>query len=218
MNYSHTKPKINKKDKRIYDNLFIEFPIVKQIDPEINEIEGFKLLEPINTVHFSDRRRVYFAKSETRKKFIYIFGVHNAHLSELKTITPTLIIDFNKTKEYDSESLGIHNTHHGQDEICLNKKILDEKYPDYKLINFNIEQINSYDNNFSEIDVIKLGILYSNFPNSLEKFLIELSNISQNNEENPKCIICKNGLSFDEMKSDKYIKKLNKLNPQDIYL
>ena len=184
--------KINKYQSRLFNKLFATIPGIRKFSKITNKLN---LDKPITQFYSLGKIKFWFANGEKGNKFIFIFGIKNKPLKDITQNDATLIIDFDKEKQFNDDSLGFFSIINSQLHILINYNVLKERYPYFNTGNFKITT-KSMNNNLN-FKVIDLGNLNEDFIENLEK-IIKLSSVLEiiNDEENiDKKIVEKNPIN-----------------------
>ena len=166
------KELINKYQSRLFNKLFSTLPIIRKFNKTTNKLN---LDEPLTHFYAFGNKKFWFSKGEKENKFIFIFSIKNKALQDIKQDDATLIVDFDKDKQFNNTSLGMFSISNSKIHILINYDILKKRYPYFNTGDFKISKFKSIDTNLN-LNVIDLGNLDGDFLENLEK-LIQLSSV-----------------------------------------
>lgn len=216
---------IQQYQSRLFNKLFASLPSIRKFSKITNK---FNLDEEITHFYAYGNQKFWFAKGEKEKKIVYLFGLKNKSLKDITESDASLIIDFDKDKQFNNTSLGMFRVKNSEIHILINYTVLKKRYPYFNTGNFKITEILSIDTR-QNYKVIDLGSLSEEFIENLEK-LIKLSSVLElfedeeeepadlnNNEKPPKrdsnqCAICEK--NKDNFKINSELNNLKNLKPE----
>lgn len=155
--------KIQKEHKQFLNKLKIKFPLKKE------KSYTTKNIGKIQNIYYSKGRGIWFAHSETEKRYFYIFGLIYSP-DDFGLDEYLLIVDFPKNGIYNPNCLGLLN----KNNLFINKNNLIKKFPDFDLNNFNVKKSAIFQNTYINLETIDLGSINQNFEENLEKLIKEI--------------------------------------------
>ena len=169
--------KQEKVNKRLFNKLFAEMSSIRRLKKPITKFNTIKLTKDITYLYYSKKTNMWFGFSETTTKFLYFFGIHKSHISNLNSLENSIMIDFDKKNTINDTSLGIITDNLT---IYLNKNILEQKYPNIDTTQFNEHIIHHYQNGLkNELSTIEFGKYNVNFVDNIYQ-LLQKADLKQN--------------------------------------
>ena len=209
--------KIKQYQLRLFNRLFSTLPNVKKLNNDTNDLN---LDEAITHIYYFHNKKFWFTEGEKNNKYIFIFGLKNKPIHTITTQDKSLVIDFDKTKQFNDDSLGLFSIQNSEIHILINQDILNKKYPYINTSDFKKRTLKSA-NNKLKLNTIDLGSLNEDFIENIEKLIIDSSKKEKiiavptyepNKKENDDCSICGNNISKTSFNSK--IKSLKNKKPE----
>ena len=169
--------KVKQYQLRLFNKLFSTLPSVKKLNIINNELN---LKEAINHIYYSHNKNFWFSNGETDEKYVFIFGLKDKPIHQITPSDASLIIDFDKNKQFNDNSLGIFSNKDYEINILINNDFLNEKYSYLNTNSFKHLKLQSLDKEFT-LNVLDLGSINNDFINNLVKLLQTINSVMQNN-------------------------------------
>ena len=204
--------KIRQYQLRLFNKLFSTLPSVKKLNSIENDLD---LNEPISHIYYFNSKDFWYGKGESEDKFIFIFGPKNKSIHQITTKDATLIIDFDKDTQFNSDSLGLFSVKNSEIHILINNDVLNKKYPNFNTLDLKPTKMQSIDKSL-KLNVLDLGSIDDDFIDNLEKLILNQQNLKieekTETSEIDKCKICSKKKS--DIKIDSQIKNLQHIRPE----
>lgn len=163
-------------NKKLFNRLFLKMSSIRRLKKPISNVNNIKLEKSVKYLYYSDEMNMWFGYGETINKYIYFFGTIEESNNTLDNVKNSLIVDFDKNRFINNNTLGIIGIIKDEPTFYLNKKILEEKYT-----NNNFTYLTEHTIHYSvkhikiEIPTFEIGNLYGDFIINLEKLVKEIS-------------------------------------------
>ena len=167
----------NQANKRLFNKLFTEMSSVRRVKQPIEKVNNIELTKSIRYLYYSEKSHRWFGLGETENAFIYFFGTHTGHITQLNSVDNSIMIDFDKNTTFNNTSLGIITD---DSTVFLNRDILESKYPTFDPAGLKEHIIHQFENGTKlELNAYELGQLDEDFIDNL-KIVIENTPIKSN--------------------------------------
>ena len=208
--------KINQCQQRLFNKLFVTLPGVRNAK---NFNKGSKLDLKITNFYCFKNKDFWFTKSENDNAYLFLFGIKDKPLKDIRAKDTCLILDFDKNIQFNKRCLGLFGIENSQIQILINYELLKERYPNIDVDGFKISYFKAIDDS-SELKVINLGYLNEDFIVNLDKLINAASNRKSQNKstsqkikkDNTFCEICSK--EKNNFKIDSKLNNLKSIRPE----
>ena len=122
---------INKYQQRLFNKLFATVPSVKKLK-EYEDSLGLDI--ELNYFYYFNNKDFWFTRGENKEKYIFLFGVKDKPVKNISMNDASLIIDFDKSVQFNNTCLGLFSIKNSEIHILINTALLNKKYPIAKRI------------------------------------------------------------------------------------